>query len=115
MNCTEPPSRFPSGTWEWSGDYSFETQIVYTCGPYGKFEGSDGRLYKKLIAECMWNKTWSPPELDPCKGFGFNLIIDLLIITATACAIMPEPPPSTGLVIAQGPSSSGKISNFDLN
>ena len=67
-NCTEPPPRFPSGTWEWSGDYSYQTQISYTCGPYGKFESSNGELFKELISECLWNKTWSPPVLDPCKG-----------------------------------------------
>ena len=67
-NCTEPPPRYPAGTWEWSQDYQYGTQILYTCGPYGQFQSQDGVLYKELVAECMWNKTWAPPELDICKG-----------------------------------------------
>ena len=56
------------GTWEWSGDYKYGTAVLYTCGPYAQFESTEGELYKEIVAECQWNKTWSPPELDSCKG-----------------------------------------------
>lgn len=68
VNCTEPPERPGTGTWEWSGDYQYLTQIEYTCGPYGQFMGADGQLYSQSIAECQWNKTWAPHTLDPCQG-----------------------------------------------
>ena len=69
-NCSDPPTRYPTGTWEWSKDYEYGTEILYTCGPYGQFESEDGQLYTELVAECLWNKTWSPPQLDKCKGKG---------------------------------------------
>ena len=92
VNCTEPPERPLTGTWSWSGDYSFSTQVIYTCGPYGQFLGQDGQLYPQLIAECLWNKTWSPPILDPCS--------------VTSCQTMPTSPDDTGLVLTSGPESS---------
>ena len=75
VNCSEPPERPPTGTWEWSGDHSYLTQILYTCGPYGQFYNDHGQLYPQLISECAWNKTWSPPVLDPCQGNVMMLII----------------------------------------
>lgn len=40
-------------------------------------------MYEELVSTCTWNKTWSPPVLDPC--------------TATACQEIPFPPKSVGL------------------
>ena len=40
----------------------------YTCGPYGQFVNSTGSLYTTAVSECLWNKTWSPSQLDPCKA-----------------------------------------------
>ena len=37
VNCTEPPEKPGAGTWEWNGELIFETEILYTCGPYGNF------------------------------------------------------------------------------
>ena len=69
INCTTPPERPPSGTWEWNKSYEYQTQILYTCGPYGKFKLSDGNLKDTIVSECAWNKTWVPTVLDPCQGY----------------------------------------------
>ena len=37
VNCTEPPEKPGAGTWEWNGELVYETEILYTCGPYGNF------------------------------------------------------------------------------
>ena len=37
VNCTEPPEKPGAGTWEWNGELIYETEILYTCGPYGNF------------------------------------------------------------------------------
>ena len=42
--------------------------MEYTCGPYGQFLSPEGNLHTSQVAECLWNKTWSPPSLNPCKG-----------------------------------------------
>ena len=68
VNCSEPPERPPPGTWEWNKEYSYETSIIYTCGPYGNFKNAEGRKYEELTTVCAWNKTWSPPVLDECTG-----------------------------------------------
>ena len=47
---------------------STRTIANYTCGPYGQFLNENGTLYTMAEARCLWNKTWSPPELDPCKA-----------------------------------------------
>ena len=83
MNCTGPPGKPAAGTWEWSGDLQYGTQVLYTCGPVGNFKDSDGFLYEETISSCAWNRTWSPPVLDPCA--------------ATACQEIPFPPKSIGL------------------
>jgi len=69
VNCTEPPPCPNSGTWEWNHSYKYKTQIQYTCGPYGKFKSASGILKASIIAECNWNKTWTPAALDPCQGY----------------------------------------------
>ena len=47
---------------------SHRSTVSYTCGPYGQFvNGRDGSLYHTAVSECLWNKTWSPHRLDPCK------------------------------------------------
>ena len=68
VNCTEPPERPATGTWEWDGDYSYLTSILYTCGPYGQFMSDTEELYPRIWVDCQWNQTWSKPVLDPCKG-----------------------------------------------
>ena len=67
VNCSDPPKRPQSGTWEWDGGYGYGNVIEYTCGPYGQFLSSEGQLYEKKLVECQWNRTWSMPELDPCQ------------------------------------------------
>ena len=47
---------------------STRTIANYTCGPYGQFLNENGTLYRMAESRCLWNKTWSPPELDPCKA-----------------------------------------------
>jgi len=64
----EPPQRPQSGTWEWNHSYEYQTQIIYTCGPFGMFKSPSGKLYAATTAVCAWNKTWTPPLLDPCQG-----------------------------------------------
>ena len=66
VNCTESPERPGAGTWEWSGDLSYQTEIEYTCGPYGSFLKADGEVEEILISTCEWNKTWTPSELSAC-------------------------------------------------
>jgi hypothetical protein len=86
VNCTEPPEKPGAGTWEWNGDIIYETEILYTCGPYGNFLSEDGTLYEELVAECAWNKTWVPGKLDTCA--------------ATSCQEIPFPPKDIGLEYA---------------
>ena len=31
------PEKPGAGTWEWNGELIYETEILYTCGPYGNF------------------------------------------------------------------------------
>ena len=99
MNCSEPPTRPGAGTWEWNKEYSFETEIIYTCGPYGNFKNQDGMKYEELITECAWNKTWVPTGLDECAG---NLACRFLLCNhhspATSCQIVPFPPKSIGMI-----------------
>ena len=38
VNCTEPPERPPSGTWEWAGSQEYLAEADYTCGLYGMFQ-----------------------------------------------------------------------------
>ena len=86
---------------------------MYTCGPYGQFENEDGELYAEVVAECQWNKTWSPPQLDLCKGiFIIDAIHSKTMSSATACLVMPMPPKGTGLIIDEGPSSSGSYTSI---
>ena len=49
VDCGEPPARPGAGTWEWSGNYSYGTQISYTCGPYGKFCDVDGNCLEEVV------------------------------------------------------------------
>ena len=68
VNCSSPPARPGAGTWEWNGQLGFATEILYTCGPYGRFQSDAGLMYETLSVTCAWNRTWSPPQLDPCVG-----------------------------------------------
>ena len=83
VNCTEPPGRPSSGTWEWSGEVDYGTTVLYTCGPYGNFQGPDGVKYAEVVSQCVWNKTFSPGSLDPC--------------VATSCQVIPFPPAEIGM------------------
>ena len=91
MNCTEPPERSLTGTWDWSGDVDYLTQIHYTCGPYGKFINSEGVRYETLVSVCEWNKTWTPSNLDPC--------------VAASCPVIPFPPDETGMILFEDPDN----------
>ena len=91
MNCSSPPLKSSVGTWEWSGDFHYGTEVLYTCGPYGSFQAADGSLYEELSAVCAWNQTWSPAVLDPCG--------------ATSCQQIPFPPKQTGLVYLEDPEN----------
>lgn len=84
INCTEPPERPESGTWDWKSEYKYNTDIKYTCGPFGSFKSENGETYIEKIVSCGWNQTWVPSSLDPC--------------VATSCQIIPFPDPSTGLL-----------------
>ena len=75
VNCTEPPERPGSGTWEWNGEYKYGTYIVYTCGPFGNFMNESGYKYPVTVASCSWDQAWDPPQLDPC--------------VATSCQVKP--------------------------
>ena len=91
VNCTDPPVKADAGTWEWNGNFNYGTSVLYTCGPYGNFLDSNGFLYENLISTCSWDRTWSPPVLDPCA--------------ATSCQTIPFPPKKTGLVHLPDPNN----------
>ena len=93
VNCTEPPERPTSGTWEWNGELVFATEVLFTCGPFGNFQGPDGYKYAELVSTCAWNKTFSPATLDPC--------------VATSCQVIPFPPPEIGMEYS--PDENNKI------
>ena len=105
VNCTEPPEKPGAGTWEWNGELIYETDILYTCGPYGNFlrffidlttlkptlkhplsNSEEGTLYEELVAVCAWNKTWVLSRLDTCA--------------ATSCQEIPFRPKEIGLIQA---------------
>ena len=49
-------------------------------------------LYRYFkVLHCSWDRTWSPPALDPCA--------------ATACQQIPFPPKETGLVHLEDPDN----------
>ena len=84
VNCTEPPERPPSGTWEWNGNYEFGSEASYTCGFYGKFQNKWNEKYETLTSTCGWNRSWVPEVFDPC--------------VATSCQYIPFPPPDLDMV-----------------
>ena len=101
VNCTEPPERPSSGTWEWNGELQYGTSVLYTCGPYGNFQAPGGEKYAELESGCAWNKTFSPGTLDPC--------------VATSCQVIPFPPPEIGMVYS--PDENNRItlaSDFNI-
>ena len=93
MNCSEPPERPSSGTWEWNGELQYGTSVLYTCGPYGNFQAPGGEKYAELESGCAWNKTFSLATLDPC--------------VATSCQVIPFPPPEIGMVYS--PDENNRI------
>ena len=84
MNCSDPPERPASGTWEWNGKKEYESEASYTCGLYGLFQNSHGHQYETLTSVCGWNKSWVPEVFDPC--------------VATSCQYIPFPPPEVGMI-----------------
>ncbi len=84
MNCSTPPVKPGAGQRSWDGAYAYGTNITYTCGPYGKFQGPGNTTVDTQIATCGWNKSWVPDVLPDC--------------VATYCPQIPFPPASTGLV-----------------
>ena len=84
VNCTDPPARPPSGTWEWNGNKEYHSKAQYTCGLYGKFENSNNEKYEVLESVCGWNKSWVPNVFDPCA--------------ATSCQYIPFPPSHLDMV-----------------
>ena len=96
INCTSsPPVRDPSGSWEWNGHLEYNTEVLYTCGPYGKFLSENGTLEDAIVSTCMWNKTWMPSELLPC--------------VANSCPIIPFPPKFSGLIFEPNEESSFSV------
>ena len=93
MNCTEPPAKPAAGTWEWDGEISYDSSVLYTCGPYGNFLSPEGDLYEELMASCSWNMSWTPSKLPSCG--------------ATACQEVPFPSKSTGLELL--PDEKGSL------
>ena len=84
VNCSDPPERPPSGTWEWDGNKEYNSVAQYTCGLYGKFRDTNGYKYEELTSVCGWNKSWVPEVFDPC--------------VATSCQYIPFPPPEVGMI-----------------
>ena len=113
MNCTEPPERPTSGTWEWNGELVYDTKVLYTCGPFGNFQGGDGIKYAELTSTCAWNKTFSPGALDPCVATScqvrsfLSLLVSILIICIYFHQVIPFPPPEIGMEYS--PDENNKI------
>jgi hypothetical protein len=85
VNCSAaPPPRPGAGTVAWSGSYAYGTNVSYTCGPYGRFQGPGNTQYETVTATCAWNMSWVPEVVPNC--------------VATSCPQIPFPPSSTGLV-----------------
>ena len=92
VNCTDPPARPASGTWEWGGSREFGAEASYTCGLYGHFQSEVGTNYNLVTSVCGWNKSWVPDTFDPC--------------VASSCQYIPFPPPETGMVYQPDPTNS---------
>ena len=95
VSCSEPPPRPESGTWEWNKKYDFGTEILYTCGPNGKFLADNGTAFDEIVSTCTWNKSFIPAELPDC--------------VATSCPIVPLPPKFTGLEFYFDPSNDFRL------
>ena len=95
VSCSEPPPRPESGTWEWDGSYAYQTKIIYTCGPNGKFKLSNGSLVDEFTSICSWNKSFVPIKLPEC--------------VATSCPIVPVPPKYTGLQFYHDPANDFRL------
>jgi hypothetical protein len=69
VECEQPPEKPRGGSVIWNGEVTFESQVIYTCGQYAKFqtfEGEEELLYDFLPISCQWNKTWTTVEMDKC-------------------------------------------------
>ena len=62
-------------------------ELTSTC----RFCFADFYDFQKVTFLCSWDRTWSPPALDPCA--------------ATACQQIPFPPKETGLVHLADPDN----------
>ena len=70
IDCHEDPIDIPTeelGRRIWSGSKEYESEAVYDCGPYAKFQLENGELLDELINFCQWNKIWSLKSLPECK------------------------------------------------
>ena len=67
-SCPEDPPPKPSiGSYHWDGFKSYNTEVIYTCGPYGKFVAANGSRFEEARSVCQWDTSWSHPELTDCK------------------------------------------------
>ncbi len=97
------------GSRSWNGDYSYESEATYTCGPHGRFDTQDGEV-EELTSQCQWNKQWSITYLPECTckityhkniemfmyiiiSFQFDLVIQ--------CVIPPVAPASSKLMVVE--------------
>ncbi len=63
-----PPSPVNGGTSTFlpsmSGSLLYESEITYGCG-FGRklYNATTGLTYDKVKSKCLWNQTWSPPQV----------------------------------------------------
>ncbi|XP_059079908.1 uncharacterized protein LOC131878026, partial [Tigriopus californicus] len=90
--CGAPLPKPIGGTREWNGDQTFETEIEYTCGPFGQFRDPvTNSTYEEIRVTCQWDTTWSVQQLDRC--------------VYSHCEHIPEPPVSSGINFVPVPRS----------
>ena len=67
-SCSDDPPPKPSiGSYLWDGFKSYNTEVTYSCGPYGEFVATNGSRFEEAMSVCQWDGSWSDPGFGECR------------------------------------------------
>ena len=67
-SCLEdPPPKPEIGSYLWDGFKTYNTEVTYSCGPYGEFVADNGSRFEEAKSVCQWDTSWSDPEFTECR------------------------------------------------
>ena len=67
-SCRDDPPPKPSiGSYVWDGFKSYNTEVTYSCGPYGEFVAANGSRFTEAKSVCRWDTSWSDPGFAECR------------------------------------------------